>query len=406
MIKSLKPWTGIGLKVVERSGDKLEDLLHRSDPWQDQDCMRSDCPTCTTSVETENNPFKSCKKRSVIYETWCETCLTPEKKETNMLDSESDLNLKELFSELQNEVIDGANKKKRKLTTDLPKKGPHYRYIGESSRSVYERGTEHVKDLQYKRMKSHMLKHCVLKHQNMEPNSVKFRIKVLSNHKSAFERQIREAVLIHRFSGPLLMNSKSEYNRCIIPRISIKMGGKHEEDPDIALEQDVTDKIRTLYPENKKRTSKESEAVSQYLEKTGKNVKKRRKLDLPQQNTTTGNLESGNQVTRLPLPTINEMRVSSQINLQINLQNGPEKCDQQPITISDCILETPNNSNPSIQSESCDQQTIANSDCMHEIPDKVDPQNENNQSSIQIKSHDQNESNIDDDSKIDSNVDS
>ena len=30
MLQELKPWTQIGIKVVERSGDRLEDILHKS----------------------------------------------------------------------------------------------------------------------------------------------------------------------------------------------------------------------------------------------------------------------------------------------------------------------------------------------------------------------------------------
>ena len=36
MINKLKVWTGIGIKVVKRAGDKLQDLLHKSNPWNDR----------------------------------------------------------------------------------------------------------------------------------------------------------------------------------------------------------------------------------------------------------------------------------------------------------------------------------------------------------------------------------
>ena len=32
VLTQLKPWTGISLKVVERAGEKLEEILHKSDP--------------------------------------------------------------------------------------------------------------------------------------------------------------------------------------------------------------------------------------------------------------------------------------------------------------------------------------------------------------------------------------
>ena len=69
-------------------------------------------------------------------------------------------------------------------------------------------------DLHSKRHKSHMLKHVLNNHPDMNLEHVQFDMKILSSHKTAFERQIREAVLIDKYAGPTLMNSKVEYNRC------------------------------------------------------------------------------------------------------------------------------------------------------------------------------------------------
>ena len=48
-------------------------------------------------------------------------------------------------------------------------------------------------------------------------------MKIKKVYRSAFERQIGEAVSIHieKKKGNILMNGKSEYNRCKIPRISM-----------------------------------------------------------------------------------------------------------------------------------------------------------------------------------------
>ena len=58
--------------------------------------------------------------------------------------------------------------KKRKLEKEK-EKGPTYQYIGESSRSIYERGHEHLKDLEHRRTKSHMLRHCEDVHPDFSP---------------------------------------------------------------------------------------------------------------------------------------------------------------------------------------------------------------------------------------------
>ena len=44
--------------------------------------------------------------------------------------------------------------------------------------------------------------------------------------KTAFERQIYESVLIQESRNHNLLNSKSEFNRCAIPRSTMKMGDR------------------------------------------------------------------------------------------------------------------------------------------------------------------------------------
>jgi hypothetical protein len=44
--------TGYKLKIVERAGDSLEGLLHKSNPWSGADCAREKCLLC----ETKNPP--------------------------------------------------------------------------------------------------------------------------------------------------------------------------------------------------------------------------------------------------------------------------------------------------------------------------------------------------------------
>ena len=60
-----------------------------------------------------------------------------------------------------------------------------------------------------------MLRHCVEVHQNVAPDKIEFRMIILSSHKTAFERQLREAVLIDHFA--------SQYNSCFIPKLDMKI---------------------------------------------------------------------------------------------------------------------------------------------------------------------------------------
>ena len=53
------------LKVVERAGDSLESLLHRSNPWSGTDCARSKCLRCETKISHGNYENQKCSKRRV-----------------------------------------------------------------------------------------------------------------------------------------------------------------------------------------------------------------------------------------------------------------------------------------------------------------------------------------------------
>ena len=68
-----------------------------------------------------------------------------------------------------------------------------------------------------------MLKHAILHHEDMHPTQVEFGMKVTVSDRSAIERQIAEAVKIEREirKGKKLMNSKGEFNRCEIPRLTV-----------------------------------------------------------------------------------------------------------------------------------------------------------------------------------------
>ena len=67
-------------------------------------------------------------------------------------------------------------------------------------------------------------------------------MKVIKFHKSPFERQIHESVLIQASKPHFLLNSKMEYNRCQIPRITIKMGEKEVKERKKDLEKEIQEK--------------------------------------------------------------------------------------------------------------------------------------------------------------------
>ena len=128
-----------------------------------------------------------------------------------------------------------------------------YKYIGETGRSVFERSAEHLYDADQLKPASHILRHFIDKHEGENREEMEFRIKVLKYAKTSFERQIGESVLIqeHR-KFHFLLNSKSEYNRCALPRLVTRMGEKEvkkwkeKEDAEIWKEEELAEKIRNL----------------------------------------------------------------------------------------------------------------------------------------------------------------
>ena len=70
-----------------------------------------------------------------------------------------------------------------------------------------------------------MLKHVLLNHPGQEPDKIRFGMRIIRTCKSSFERQIHESVLIQREREQHnILNSRSEYNRCSLPRLTTQLG--------------------------------------------------------------------------------------------------------------------------------------------------------------------------------------
>ena len=83
--------------------------------------------------------------------------------------------------------------------------------MGESSRSVQERGKKHNDAARRGEEKSHMVRHSRMEHGE---RASRFVLKVVSYHPTAIERQVKEAVRIRRRGGAgNILNSKAEFNR-------------------------------------------------------------------------------------------------------------------------------------------------------------------------------------------------
>ena len=104
-----KEQTGWYLKVVEKGGDTLTDVLSLGQE----------------GIAKEIHVYIVRTKQNCIYETWCMSC---QEREAAKIDKE--------YKEDEN---------KRK---ELKKRIKLFKYVGETSRSVYERSWEHVHSIQ------------------------------------------------------------------------------------------------------------------------------------------------------------------------------------------------------------------------------------------------------------------
>ena len=99
-----------------------------------------------------------------------------------------------------------------------------------------------------------MAKHNMMEHPEEE---VVFSMKVLKQHRSAFERQVIEAVLIETEDDGSLLNSKGGFNRCALPRLQVVIGDKPAEN-----EERLTAFHDILTSQQRKSVSKKTEDTS------------------------------------------------------------------------------------------------------------------------------------------------
>ena len=223
-LESLEKVGTLKFKVLEKTGSKLEEILHKSDAWNDRDCGREDCLLCSSASEDDKKGV--CKRRYVVYETYCITCYEREKgkKDERELYNQISHNKDEKVTSA--EIIEGKRKRegnnKKEKKVEKRRKEYKVKYVGETGRSAYERGAEHISDFHNFDEGSHLLKHYLACHRDIKMSDMKIGMRVRNVFRTALERQIGEAVAIdmEQRKRMELLNSKSEYNRCQIPGIT------------------------------------------------------------------------------------------------------------------------------------------------------------------------------------------
>ena len=179
MMTRISPILGFGIKVVERSRGSLKSQSPQASLWEGAHCGRDSCIKCNQGADF----MTPCSKKSLVYENTCAVCNTMASSKEGV--KETDPEIPSL-------------------------------YVGESSRMIQERGQEHWADFRRNKKDSHIRKHQELQHNGEAPN---FIMRAVSFHRSALSRQTAEAIRIRRRGGMgTVLNSKSEFNRCYIPR--------------------------------------------------------------------------------------------------------------------------------------------------------------------------------------------
>ena len=150
---------GFKIKVVERCGQSLGSKFPISNLWGGAKCGRQGCTTCEQDVEE----LPDCTKKNLVYENICVSCNPGAAK--------------------KGELEEGR--------VDIPTI-----YVGETSRSIFERSKEHWEGARKGAENNHMVKHLKMVHE--EEQEPKFVMKVIKHYKTALARQIAEAVRIRR----------------------------------------------------------------------------------------------------------------------------------------------------------------------------------------------------------------
>ena len=209
----LREVTNKPLRLVEEAGVKMLEVLCKGDPWDAVHCQRENCTTC----RPDWGKVGTCRVKNVVYEDICLTC-----KDNNKSS----------------------------------------RYIGESHRTMFQRGLEHVADVSNLGKISHIRDHIQAEHPELihrlleAPNTL-FSMQLIKPARTALSRQIREAVEISaNTTGGAVLNSKEEFSRCLIPVLQVE-GPRKNKTPDTRPAQSAQEEQEEemlAFTKSKKRT--------------------------------------------------------------------------------------------------------------------------------------------------------
>ena len=184
---------GIKVKIVERAGKSLKSQLTRS--GSEGRCRNREC------IVHRSGGKGDCGTEGVVYRGVCMTC-----KERGNASIPGD----------NGEVI-RVNSEQRRSVESV--------YYGETSKSCYTRGRQHVENLENERS-SNRTSNAFVRHRDLyhrgEEESVRFKVDVVRKFKKPLQRQVWEGVEIHSSEAGILMNSKLDHYQPAVGRVEIR----------------------------------------------------------------------------------------------------------------------------------------------------------------------------------------
>ena len=154
------------VKVTEKTGRKLKDIIHKKDPFKKTTCERNNCFVCTTGGKG------NCTKENITYSITC-------KENCNQRDI----------------------------------------YCGETSYNTFTRGDEHLRKYENKSTNSMLIEHSNIYHNG---DRIQYQMDITGYyHHDSTKRQVTEGLHIEQTPRERLMNSKSEWNTPNMPSCSV-----------------------------------------------------------------------------------------------------------------------------------------------------------------------------------------
>ena len=229
VVTRLAPLVGFTMRVTERGGTPLSSLLSNKNVGAGQECGRAECRTCDQTGDKRED----CVRRNILYESECGRC-----------------------EKVNNDDV-GLNMSGKNATL----------YVGETSRSLFERTSEHWQAADSMKEESHMVQHMQESHKG--EGKPEFNFKVVKTFKTALDRQIAEAVRIEMRGN--ILNRKGEFNRCSLTRLGVDGQWEEERWRKSWEEQDVEEQENICLEESRKTRRRENNQ--------GGNRLKRRKIE-------------------------------------------------------------------------------------------------------------------------------